>query len=536
MEEPSLIHRQMHREATTIDSIGDDLLHNIFSRLPAPFCATVACVCRSWNLIATRILSYPKFSSALSRNPSLQDAVNEVIEEVLSQPIRPQFAIASVGPSFSLEDAHALISRRLDSRIPVISCTSQGIIGRDALTHEFQEVQWEIVDDDDDDNAEDVNMLQNANVGVLLSVGFLPGLKANLIPLLWNTRGTRGLMVDEFVMSIREYSSLVSGTTSPQGIILFADQETDMKDVLVKMDYAFSAETVIVGDGAGKFLYQIDNGVNATINQDCTPAALALVFAKDRDKPPGVGDTQLHVMLSNGISAFGPTYKAVSVRERRTGNTTWLTAKRGAEQEDLDGQTLLEQIFHEVGDYFHCQALFIGVMKRRKCSIGEEKVKWSTLQEFHEVLRGDEEYLYVNGLGIKSGDLFRFYISDSNTALSSCKKVSDNLRCLKQEYDCRNHASGDAVNIDKKAILGGISFCCCGRGESFFGHANADSLPFLENFPTVPLAGNFCAGEIARVDLSSYGDGPEELSSIRCCLHVFSTVYLVMSYTPAGPA
>lgn len=43
-----------------------------------------------------------------------------------------------------------------------------------------------------------------------------------------------------------------------------------------------------MGDGAGKFLYQSDNGVNATINQDCTPAALALVFAKDRDKPPGI--------------------------------------------------------------------------------------------------------------------------------------------------------------------------------------------------------------------------------------------------------
>lgn len=61
-----------------------------------------------------------------------------------------------------------------------------------------------------------------------------------------------------------------------------------------------------------------------------------------------MGQTHFHVMLSNGLSPFGPTYKAVSVRERRTGNTTWLTAKREAHQENLDGQTLLEQIFHEV--------------------------------------------------------------------------------------------------------------------------------------------------------------------------------------------
>lgn len=55
----------------------------------------------------------------------------------------------------------------------------------------FIQVQWEIVDDDDDDNIGDVNMLQNANVGVSMSVGFLPGLKVNLIPLLWNKRVIR---------------------------------------------------------------------------------------------------------------------------------------------------------------------------------------------------------------------------------------------------------------------------------------------------------------------------------------------------------
>nr|GMC64157.1 F-box/LRR-repeat protein At5g63520-like isoform X1 [Ipomoea batatas] len=75
------------------------------------------------------------------KSVAILDAVNEVIVEVLSQPIRPQFVIASIGPSFSLEDAHALIPRRLDSRIPVTACTSQGIIGRDAPTHEFQEMK-----------------------------------------------------------------------------------------------------------------------------------------------------------------------------------------------------------------------------------------------------------------------------------------------------------------------------------------------------------------------------------------------------------
>ena len=54
------------------DAIGTDLLHNIISRLPATSFSSAACVNRSWNSICSRILSYPKLSSAISLNPSLE--------------------------------------------------------------------------------------------------------------------------------------------------------------------------------------------------------------------------------------------------------------------------------------------------------------------------------------------------------------------------------------------------------------------------------------------------------------------------------
>lgn len=53
-------------------------------------------------------------------------------------------------------------------------------------------------------------------------------------------------------------------------------------------------------------------------------------------------------MLSTGISPIGPAYKAVSVRERPKDYSTWLTAKREAVRESLDGQTILDQIYDEV--------------------------------------------------------------------------------------------------------------------------------------------------------------------------------------------
>ncbi|CAN4089889.1 unnamed protein product [Withania somnifera] len=502
--------------AATIEMIGEDILYKIFTKLPAVECAAVACVNRSWNVTINRLLSLPKLSSAVSLNASLPVAVNDVVDKVLASPIRPQFVIASIGPAFDLDEAHRLITSRFGSQIPIITSISQGIFGQNATSNEFEEVQWDIFDDD-----EAHGNLGNENHGALLTVGFLPGLTIDLIPLS-KTRRNQALMIDDLVLSVRERSSSRSGLASPVGILLFSDEDTDIKHVLEKFDYAFSTETVIVGDGGSQFLFQSETAINPSNKKRASSAAVALLFSRDRGKPPGVGETQFHVMLSTGVSSIGPTYKAVSVRERHSEHSTWLTAKREAVRESLDGQTILNHIFDELGDHNHCQVLYVGVTKRRKCSIGQEKPSWINMHEFHEVLSGDEEYLYVHGVGIKSGDSFRFYHTSSDLARASCKTIANNFRHLKQllNYEGDDHTSNNGVDRHRKSVFGGIMFACCGRGKLFL------------NFPGVTLSGTYCAGEIARTDLSSYEQGSQKDCSIRCNLHVFSTVYLVMSYTP----
>ncbi|MCD7448945.1 hypothetical protein HAX54_047557 [Datura stramonium] len=515
--------------AATIDMIGEDLLYNIFSKLPAVECAAAACVSRSWNLTITRLLSLPKLNSAFSLDPSLQVAVNVVADKVLASPIRPQFVIASISPAFDLDEAHRLITGRFGSQIPVITSISQGIFGQNATTNEFEEVQWDIFEDEADAD------VGNENGGALLTVGFFPGLTIDLIPLS-KTRGNKVHMIDDLVLSVRERSSSRSGSASPVGIMLFSDEDTDIKPVLEKFDYAFSTETVIVGDGGSQFLYRGETAINPSNNKAVSSAAVALLFSRDRGKPPGVGETQFHVMLSTGISSVGPTYKAVSVRERPD-YSTWLTAKREAARENLDGETILDQIYDEMGGQNHCPALYVGVTKRRKCSIGQEKPSWISMHEFHEVLRGDEEYLYVHGVGIRSGDSFRFYHASSDLARASCNTIASSFRHLKQllNYEGDDHTNSNAIDMPKKSVFGGIMFACCGRSKLFFGEPNVDGSPFLENFPGVTVSGTYCAGEIARANLSSYEQGSQEHSSIRCNLHVFSTVYLVMSYIPPLP-
>ncbi|KAH7866807.1 hypothetical protein Vadar_025261 [Vaccinium darrowii] len=518
-----------------IDLIGEDLLQNILSRLPALTFASAACVSRSWNSLCTRVLSRPKLSSAFSLHPEPEIAVEEVVNKVLSEPLRPDFAIVCISPTFSLRRIHQLIVHQLGSTTPVVTYESRGIIGRNAITDELKEIVWYMTEEEDP-MAQHEPLSLIGSQGILLVVGFVPGLKVDAIPLSRPIEDPGLVLVDEFVMDIKEYTTSFSGCMSPAGIIMFGGASTDMKPVLDNLDYAMSMDTFIVGVESGRFLHR------GSGRRRCNSLGVGLVFVRDRNKPHGIGDIDFHVTLSTGVSPIGPKFKAVAVKERRHYEdcSTWLTARREELRDVLDGQTMLDDVNDEMGDNNESAGLYIGVTKRRKCSVGLEKVRWVTSLAFHEVTRGDQEYLYVNGNGIKTGDSFRFYYSDSSAAASSCRNVSENLRRLKEDgvdsAVCRN-AMGGAVasNGNKKDVFGGIIFACCGRGESFFGRSNVDSLPFLDNFPGVPLAGTFCCGEICRGSSSLYSQEAQKQSDVRCFLHIYSSCYLVMSYTPPLP-
>lgn len=55
----------------------------------------------------------------------------------------------------------------------------------------------------------------------------------------------------------------------------------------VFVDYAFSTETVIVGDGGSQFLYRGEAAINPSNNKAASSAAVVLLFSRDRGKPPG---------------------------------------------------------------------------------------------------------------------------------------------------------------------------------------------------------------------------------------------------------
>ncbi|XVF08678.1 hypothetical protein REPUB_Repub07fG0023800 [Reevesia pubescens] len=139
--------------------------------------------------------------SAISLNSSPLIAFQEVFDKVLSGPVRPHCYC----------QCWSSMIEKLGSRTPIILSSVNGILGRDALTHEFREVKWSYGNIDDEDST---------NTGIVLTVGFVPGLKVDAIPLLRQQKTPQGSMIDKFVMDIKSYTSSVSGCTSPLAIIM----------------------------------------------------------------------------------------------------------------------------------------------------------------------------------------------------------------------------------------------------------------------------------------------------------------------------
>ncbi|XVF49588.1 hypothetical protein PTKIN_Ptkin04bG0024900 [Pterospermum kingtungense] len=496
-------------------SVNDDILQNILLRLPALSFASAACVSKTWNKVCGSVLSCPKLASALSLNPSLPDAVKEVLDKVLSTPIRPQFAIASIGLQFSLEVAHQLIIEKLGSGVPVITNAACGIIGRDAVTNTMREVRWHMnmMLEGDGSNSQEAD---DFNRGIVLIVGFLPGLKIDAIPLIRSKREPRAPIINKFMMDIRDYTATVSGCVAPPGIILFGDQHIDLEPVLAEIDCAMPEETVIVGDASSRFLCR-----SGHITPDYNPDlffvdAVALVFARDKHKPHGIGEVRFHATMSTGVIPFGPELKAVSVAVNDS-ECSWLVASINGCHQILDSQRLLDDISHEMEDKE--AALYIGVIQKRLSPIEPVKLESRKYLAFYEVLGGDDAYLVVNGVGIRPGDTFLFYHSDSDTASSSCLNAFENLKVLKTASPLRN------------LVFGGLIFSCHYHRDPYF-----HSFPFYSNFPGAPLAGMVCNKEIGRdPTVSSMWQQAKNESPARCSLHVCTTFYLVLSYVPPPP-
>ncbi|WZY79672.1 F-box/LRR-repeat protein At5g63520-like isoform X1 [Brassica napus] len=491
-----------------IASMNDDLLQNILLRLPAKPFAFASCVNRSWNIVCNRILSRPKMVSAFSRNPHQFEAVEEAIDKALSEPIRPDFVIANITCG-NMEDTLSLITKRVGTRVPVIVSIVAGVLGKEVCNDKAGEVKQN-----------DQGMHICPSFAILLTIGYLPGIKVDVIPVIQSKEETEAMIGDKFVMDIRNFVSEVSDHAEPACLMLFGEDTHATEPIIRKLDYAMPAETIIVGDQKGEFLQKRANELsNAQLHKDESRVLAGLIFARDRRRPIEAGRVQFHTAISRGLSPVDLRYKvANAISTLPKWPATLMTAKRIGEAEVLNGEQILDDIeANLLGNPLWEADPYIGVIKRRKYSVGlDQKPKIMASLVFHQVTGADEQYLTVNGAGIKTGDHFQVYLPDLEVAEASLTAVSSQLRNIMSKPN-------------KHEVVGGFVFAGSGRGDSFFGRPNADTSPFLENFPELRFGGVFCDGEIGR-SLSVEEGEEKQVTISQRCLHVVSSVYLIVSY------
>ncbi|ERN09893.1 F-box/LRR-repeat protein At5g63520 isoform X1 [Amborella trichopoda] len=381
-------------ERETVVALPEELWDNILGRLPAKTFARACITCRPWNRICNRVLSRPKFLSTLSLRPTFEECMDEALTKVLSEPIRPHFVMAFTGFPSSLEKTHNLLRSQFGGTVPLVTCFSLGLLGTNATGDEVEEVLW-------DHDSVDTNELVNR--GLLITVGFVPGLKVGTVPLFGSPKiSTRKTLVDSFLTDINNFTS---DCATPAGIVMFTEFKPDLSYVLQMMDDALLGQTPIVGcvaalDNQRCFLYSAGDpsGIKALqIGPSNECDAVALVFAKDKDNDQGLNEIHFTSALSTGLRPRGPLYKAAAVKIRQ--NATWLTARREGIPMELDGERIWEDLRNEVGNEIYGD-VYVGVLKKRKRSIAAGKRQFGkpiSLFAFHGFHNLDEEYLYVEG-------------------------------------------------------------------------------------------------------------------------------------------
>ncbi|KAF9668046.1 hypothetical protein SADUNF_Sadunf15G0086600 [Salix dunnii] len=97
---------------TSFASLNEEIIQNKIKRLPASSFASAAGVSKSWNQICNQILYKPKFASAFSLNPDEKVSLEEVVNKVLSEPVRLDY-ILPTQMLFAVE-LISILSRALD--------------------------------------------------------------------------------------------------------------------------------------------------------------------------------------------------------------------------------------------------------------------------------------------------------------------------------------------------------------------------------------------------------------------------------------
>ncbi|MEL6937089.1 MAG: FIST N-terminal domain-containing protein [Cyanobacteria bacterium J06607_17] len=395
-----------------------------------------------------------KWASAVSTHPSLELALREVIERVLTQlETAPNLAIIFISSAFASEYSRVLpLLKGPLGGAHIIGCSGSGVIGRTRTGH--------LVEIED-------------TAGISLTVAHLPDV---------NIQGFH-LSIDELPdldSPPSEWTEIigVSPADKPHFLLMADPFASGMNDLLQGLDFAYP-DSVKLGGLAGI----------ESINRSCGLFCGQQLYRQGVIGVALSGNIVIDAIVAQGCRPIGPTFRVVEGDR----NVVTQVAAQSSEAE-ADAQTpldALQELFQDLDEadrQLAQESLFIGLAQ----------------SNFKQSL-GQGDFLIRNLVGvdpkvgaiaiadrIRPGQRIQFHLRDAHTA-------KDELAALLDAY-----CLGDQ---DRVAPAGALLFACSGRGTSLFDAPNCDTEQFSQRLGPVPLGGFFCNGEIGPVGKTTFLHG-----------------------------
>lgn len=394
--------------------------------------------------------------NALSTNPSLEKAIDEVVNKIKNKlDGNADLGIVFISSAFA-SDYPRLMPILLD-KLPlpcVIGCGGGGIVG---MKNDYQPLEIE------------------GNPALSLTVASLPDVEI-----------TPFHIIPEDLPDLDSPPSAwwdivnVSMEKQPNFILLSDPFSAKINELLEGLDFAYPGAVKIgglasastMGVASGLFYYDGSNS-DYLFRTDGT-VGLALT-----------GNIQVESIVAQGCRPIGDVFQVTKGQRNVI-----------LEMENTQGKTdsplnLLRELINslnaedqELAQY----ALFIGIARdefKFQLNAGDFLIR--------NLVGVDPKYGAIAvGDRIRAGQRLKFHLRDA-------KASADDLETLLTNYYNQKSTLDNTV--------GALMFSCLGRGEGLYGKPNFDSQLFLDYVTDIPIAGFFCNGEIGPVAGSTFLHG-----------------------------
>lgn len=399
-----------------------------------------------------------KWVSTLSTRPSLEAAVDEVVEQA-QRSLQNEAHLGLVFISSAFASEYSRLMPLLQERLSVptlIGCSGGGVVGVDPLGHP-QEVEGE--------------------AALSLSLAHLPGVQLQAFHIDLDDLPDLDSPPDRWIDLIG-----VSPQSQPQFILLADPFSSGINDLLQGLDFAYSGAVKVGGlAGGGSFTRTSSLFCNYQHhNQGVVGLALS-------------GNIVLEAIVAQGCRPIGQTYRVV---EGERNILLQIEEDCMADGSDCDEvQTpleVLQELFQELDEDDRMLAqhsLFVGIAR------SEFKQNLEQGDFLIRNLLGVDPKLGAIAIGdrVRPGQRIQFHLRDAEAS-------AEDLELMLARYQHQ---------IEQKAAspAGALMFSCLGRGEGLYGQPNFDSELFGRYVLNIPISGFFCNGEIGPVGGSTFLHG-----------------------------